>query len=217
MQNFLARCAVIAIIGGGFAATGDVSHVVSRGLRLIEAADVPLPSAAEAAEPTAETTATPAPPSAAHEARPVPLRPAPRGPESAAPHRPEAATPASFDPHPSDDGGEPVDHRPPANGPERIDVSALRAGDRITIWLRTAAVGTPERLFCDLIDPPAGEVLVHGGAGPSARGLILSTTGRPTVLLVRGGTIRMQRIGAGAALPTDLLASGTIVALAHGH
>jgi hypothetical protein len=200
MQNFLARCAVVAIIGGGFAASGDLSAVVSRGRNLIEAVDVPRGPAAETAPPAG--AAAPAP---AAKARPTP-------PMAPNPASPPAAT------VPPDDGRQAIDHRPPPNGAERIELAGLRAGDRITIWLRTAAFATPLRLVCDVIDPRAGEVLVHGGgtAGPPARAVLQAITGLPTASLIRGDTIRAQRIGSGAGTATDLLASGTIAALASG-
>lgn len=200
MQTFLARCAVVAILGGGFAATGDLSAVVSRGRNLLETVDVPTVTDSEAAPPAGVM----APPSAA-KARPAPaMAPAPASPPAAA--------------VPPDDGRQPVDHRPPANGAERIELAGLRAGDRITIWLRTAAIATPLRLICDVINPTTGEVLVHGGgsAGPTARGVLTAATGLPTASLRRGDTIRVQRIGSSAASAADMLASGTIAALASG-
>lgn len=207
MENFLARCSILAIIGGGFAATGDLSAIVSRGRRLIEAVDVPAAAAADApAADAAMAPDAPAPP-AGNAPRAAPLPPTPAAPTAA----PSPPLPA---PVPPDDGRQAVDHRPPANGPERIDVAGLRAGDRFTVWLRTTTIGTPLRLVCDVIDPTAGEVIVHGGtAGPPARGTILSVTGRPTGQLVRGSEIRVQRIGSGAP---ELLASGTIAALNRG-
>ena len=42
MENFLARCSVLAIIGGGFVATGDLADVMRRGRHLVEAVDVPV-------------------------------------------------------------------------------------------------------------------------------------------------------------------------------
>lgn len=208
MENFLARCSVLAIIGGGFVATGDLSNVVSRGRHLIEAVDVPAAPDDQAAKPqdmatdtVPERGATPVPTPA------VSAAPADRG----SGHRPVSAPPAEA----TDDGRRPVDHRPPTNGPDRIDMAGLRAGDRITIWLRTAAIVAPERLVCDVIDPAAGEVLLHGGmAGPAARGTIHVAASGPDGSLIRGAQIRVHRIGTVAAVPADVLAAGTIVALA---
>ena len=202
MENFLARCSVLAIIGGGFVATGDLAHVMRRGRHLVEAVDVP----AAPADDAAASAGASAPPAAAPRAAPPP-RPA------AAPPAPAPTVAA-----PADDGRQPVDHRPPANGPDRIEVAGLRAGDRITVWIRTAAIGPPLRIVCDVIDPTGGELLVHGGtAGPPARATTLAASGRPTGSLVRGTAIRLLRIGPGGSASSEPLAEGTIVALARGH
>ncbi|MFN7811387.1 MAG: hypothetical protein ACK5SI_01840 [Planctomycetia bacterium] len=219
MQNFLARCAVLAIIGAGFTATGDVAHVLDRGRRLIEADDVPARPDAEpsAADVAGSTPPTPTPPIQ----RPLPTPPA--APPAAAPV-PAAPTPTTLPATgqsaaatPAEDGRQPFDHRPPANGPERIEVAALRAGDRLTIWLRPTATGAPLRLMCDVIDPAAGEVLVTGGpTGASVRGVLRSATGGPAASLVRGATIQVQRLGPGGGPAMTPLASGAIAALATG-
>lgn len=202
MENLLARCSILAIIGGGFVATGDVADVVSRGRHLVEAVDVPRAPT----DPAAVPAVAPAPPVAAPRITPPPHQ----TPAPAASPLPVAAPP--------DEGRQPVDHRPPTTGPDRIEVSGLRAGNRVTVWLRTTAIGAPMQIVCDVIDPTAGEVLVYGGtAGPPARGMILTGTGRPSGSLVRGAAVRLQRMGPGGSPTTDVLAEGTIVALALGN
>lgn len=41
MQNFLVSCLALGIIAGGFALTGDLGWIAGRGLRVIQAANVP--------------------------------------------------------------------------------------------------------------------------------------------------------------------------------
>jgi len=48
MQNVLGTCLALAILGGGFALTGDLSRLAARGLKVVEATDVP-----DGAAPTA--------------------------------------------------------------------------------------------------------------------------------------------------------------------
>jgi len=41
MQNFFGTCLAIGLLGGGFALTGDLGWLAARGLRVIQATDVP--------------------------------------------------------------------------------------------------------------------------------------------------------------------------------
>ena len=41
MQNVLGTCLALAILGGGFALTGDLAQLANRGLKVIQATDVP--------------------------------------------------------------------------------------------------------------------------------------------------------------------------------
>ena len=59
MQNLLPKAAVLAIIAGGFALTGDLGWITDRGLRVLDAADVALPAARDE-EPVAGPVAAPA-------------------------------------------------------------------------------------------------------------------------------------------------------------
>lgn len=74
MQNFLGTCLAVVILGGGFALTGDLARLAERGMKVIQATDVPddeapVPVAADPAmgdgPRRAVAPAEPAPPSAA--------------------------------------------------------------------------------------------------------------------------------------------------------
>lgn len=41
MQNFLGTCFALVILGGGFALTGDLAQLANRGMKVIQATDVP--------------------------------------------------------------------------------------------------------------------------------------------------------------------------------
>ncbi|MFM7109347.1 MAG: hypothetical protein ACKOZU_12255 [Planctomycetaceae bacterium] len=41
MQNFLGTCAAVAVLAGGFALTGDLGWLLGRGMRVMQAADIP--------------------------------------------------------------------------------------------------------------------------------------------------------------------------------
>lgn len=204
MQNFFARCTVLAIIGAGFAVTGDLTHIVGQGRRLIEAADIPTP-----AEPADEEAPEPVPAG----------RPEPAPAAASDPKRPaaNAASPAVAGSPPADDGRQPFDHRPPVTGPEQLDVAGMPAGARLTLWLRTPVIVAPLRLVCDVIDPATGEVLVHAGqAGPAARCVMLAAAGRPVAVLARDGSVRVHRLGADGRPVPEPMAAGSIIALAEG-
>ena len=55
MQSFLAKCAALGIVAGGFTLTGDVGRLVERGQRLLDAQTVP--SETPPAEPPAAVAA----------------------------------------------------------------------------------------------------------------------------------------------------------------
>jgi hypothetical protein len=49
VQNLFGRCLAVALVGGGFTATGDVAWLMRRGARVLSATDVPAPTADEGA------------------------------------------------------------------------------------------------------------------------------------------------------------------------
>jgi hypothetical protein len=163
MQNLPAKALVIAIIGGGFMLTGDLSWLANRGVRVLDAADVATPADATGQIP-AEAPLPPARPQAWAE----PARPAPA--PAATPTRPEA-----------DAGIAVAEASPPAGGPEQLAWTMLRPGDRVVLWL----AGRGERcLVLDIVDPASGEALAYEAATVSAAGLPLAAAGPPRRVVV---------------------------------
>jgi hypothetical protein len=177
MQSFLAKCAAVGIVAGGFAATGDLGRLAERGQQLLEARTVPH-------EPTAESPAEPnlaaaaAPPAAASPAFEKPQAAQPFSPSSgaasgtSAPTVPQAASPASpaaglfSAPDATAALGRPVAvPAPPSTGPDSIDVRRLAAGQRVLVWIRkpgiTTAGRTVDLLALDIIDPATAAALEY--------------------------------------------------------
>ena len=158
MQSFLAKCAAVGIVAGGFTLTGDVGRLAERGQRLLDARTVPSESPAE--PPTvaevAPVTAGESAPTAAPATAVVAAQPAGAPPEVLKPHivlldAPQGRTVAV--------------PAPPAQGPDSIDLRQLAAGNRVLVWVRRqGAVGrgrSMDLLRLDLIDPNRGEALEH--------------------------------------------------------
>lgn len=196
MSNFLARCAAIAVVGGGFTATGDLGWLAARGMRLINARTVPSEQAA-AEQPVASA---PSPPPAA-----------PLSPAVAAPPAPQAADPFRGPPAPLPVTRTADDERPPIGGPERIDLAALRAGERVTIWIgRPAASGPQPCIAFDVVDPATGEALLVGrGMAPRRVAIGPQVIARGDTLLVTPAGPARQAANAGEALgPVTAIAIG---------
>jgi len=160
MQNLLPKATVLAMIAGGFGLTGDLGWVANRGLRVLDAADVALPTAVEVEQPGG-LAAPPAPAPAAPglQPRPVPAEPA---------ARPVSAIAAAL-------------IKPPAGGCAEVVWQSLRPGDRVSVWL--AAPG-PRCLVLDVVDPIAGEALAYEAAAVSADGRPLAAATPPCRVLV---------------------------------
>ena len=164
------------------------------------AAHAPAPSdlapSAPAARPTADGDAPPPP--AAGDPGERETSPRPDGPHAdRVAHDPAAPVPTAT----------PRVASPPLNGPDRVDLASLRVGDRVVCWVGAAAtVGSPRLDRCvvfDLVEPAAGEALLHRAAGvtPDLEPIAarvpervrLSGGRRPTV--VRGGMIDVVPAG----------------------
>ncbi|MFM7033835.1 MAG: hypothetical protein ACKOYJ_01375, partial [Planctomycetia bacterium] len=206
MSNFLARCAAIGLVGGGFAVTGDLGWLAARGMRLINARTVPSEQAA------AEQPVAPAPSPGA------PFTPAaPPSPAMAAPPGPRAADPFRGPPAPLPAAPVAGDLRPPVGGPERIDLAGLRPGERVTVWIgRPAASGPQPCIAFDLVDPASGEALLVGRGMAPRRVSIGVAAGGPSRSIARGDTLLVtpsgpahHATGAGEALgPVTAIAIG---------
>lgn len=114
MENLLGTCLAIGILVGGFAVTGDLGRLAARGMRVIQATDVPL-GAGQAAVPV--PAAAPVSASAAT----------------------AVTTAAGVVPRPAVVAGPPRR----GTGPERVDLAAARPGQRILVWLDTNAEPLP--------------------------------------------------------------------------
>ena len=195
MQSFLSKLAGFGLIVGGFAATGDLSGLVDRGTRLVNATTVPVDAEAEPASPP------PGPvPQPAYAVQAVPAAP----PVQPAPPAPAEARDAPV--------GHPVAAaRLPVSTLESLDLRTLAPGKRLAVW-----VGTPPALVAfDVVDPASGEVLeqqlTQAGEAPHAiprRVRLEGDTSRPRQI-VRGGSLRLSPLGiahgASPAGPTETL------------
>jgi len=174
MQSLLAKLATIALLGAGFAVTGDLRRLAERGTRFLNATAVPIGgSDAAGAQPA------PGPPPAAH----TPTITAPK------------STPVVHRDAPL---GRPVDAlRLPTSTLDTVDLRSLAPGARVTLW-----VGSPTAtLAFDVVDPASGEVLEQSasqpGGGPQAVSRRLRLEGassRPT-RIDRGGMLRLTPLG----------------------
>jgi hypothetical protein len=178
MQSFLAKCAAVGIVAGGFAATGDLGRLAERGQRLLEARTVPHEPTAEAlAETPVESAAVP--PAGASPAfeKPQPAQPfAPASVPTSGASAASAAPPVACSPGPAaglfsaPDAtaalGRPVAvPAPPSTGPDSIDVPRLAAGQRVLVWLRKPGIAAAGRavdlLALDIIDPATAAALEY--------------------------------------------------------
>jgi hypothetical protein len=175
MQSLLAKIAALALLGAGFAVTGDLRRLAERGTRFLNATSVPGGGAAAAG---AKPAAGPSPP----------VAPAP--PFTEPPGAPVVHRDAPL--------GRPIDAlRLPTSTLDTVDLPSLAPGARVTVW-----VGTPPvAVAFDVVDPASGEVLEQSasmaGDGPlavSRRLRIEGVSNRPT-RLDRGGMLRLTPLG----------------------
>ena len=147
MQSFLAKCAALGIVAGGFTLTGDVGRLADRGRQLLDARTVPSETPTDQTtgghEATIQATAVP------HAApTPAPARTLPSVPLLDAPMGRAVAVPP-----------------PPAKGPDSIDLRQVPAGSRVLVWVRrpgsTGRSRSTDLIALDLIDPNTGEALEH--------------------------------------------------------
>ena len=169
MQSFLAKCAALGIVAGGFTLTGDVGRLADRGQRLLDARTVPSETpthqATDGHDATAQATAVPqAAPAPSAVAQPpvgVLAAAAPPAVSAPAPARTLPSVPLLDAPV----GRAVAIPPPPAKGPDSIDLRQVPAGSRVLVWVRRS--GAPGRsrstdlIALDLIDPNTGEALEH--------------------------------------------------------
>ena len=166
MQSFLAKCAALGIVAGGFTLTGDVGRLAERGQRLLDARTVPSETPAE---PMIEGHAVSAQATEAPRAATAPAMASQPAGQLAAAVPPAAPAPARTLPSvPLLDA--PIGRAvaippPPAKGPDSIDLRQVPAGSRVLVWVRrsgsTGRSRSIDLIALDLIDPNAGEALEH--------------------------------------------------------
>jgi hypothetical protein len=176
------RCAVLGIIAGGFALTGDLSWFAAHGMRVINSRTVPT---AEGPAPAVAPPSAPAAAAARAASAPEPPIPAPGSPVA-----------------PATDGAVALGPRPPTNGIDEAPLSALRAGDRIIVWLRGGGSQPGPCLALDVIDPASGEAIIAEVASLAANGA--ARTAGPPRRVVLGGS-------AGAARPSIIRRGAPLV------
>jgi len=180
MQSLLAKLATIALLGAGFAVTGDLRRLAERGSRLLNSTAVPAGDADAAG-----------------------AQPAPGPPPTAAPaptiSQPRVAEPqGSQAVHRDAPLGRPVDAlRLPTSTLDTVDLRSLAPGARVTVW-----VGSPTATVAfDVVDPVSGEVLEQSasqpGGGPQAvsRRLRLEGASSLPTRIDRGGMLRLTPLG----------------------
>ena len=156
----LSRCAALGLIAGGFALTGDLGWVTARGMRVINSRTIPV------AETPAETVTA---------AATAPVTP---GPALIPPRHPGVAAELSSQAPP-----------PPRSGSDEVRIAALRAGDRILVWLQAARGDLPGMcLALDVIDPASGEALLAEVASLSPDGSLRAAGPPRRVVVGAGGT-----------------------------
>lgn len=171
MPNLLAKLTALGLIGGGFAATGDLGWIAERGMRVLDAADVATPSAHEEAVPAADA----GPEFALPPQVPVapPTAPAPPSAVSPIAPSPPSQVRAAAAPAPA--------LQPPAGGPKQVAWAGISPGDRIVVWL---AAGGTRCLVLDVVDPATGEALAYDAAAVSPEGQPLMAAGPPRRVVV---------------------------------
>lgn len=181
MQNLLAKLAALGVIGGGFAATGDLGWLANRGMRVLDAVEVASPVAPEDPAWTG-------------------FEPRPAG-GLGVPAEPPAPVVSPVGPPPTAPPA--VVMRPPAGGPRQIVWANLAAGGRVVVWL---ASGGTRCMVLDCVDAETGEALAYEAAAVSPEGRPLTTAGPPRRVvvgrdgpgLVVGGILQLAPAGIAA-------------------
>lgn len=174
MQNFLAKCAILAFLAGGFAFTGDATRIVRRGRGILDATTIPdtAAGAGAAAPATAPASAPLAPATAPTGAANGDISPSPPA-RSAVATDDAASSPESFgpataaetgprtSPRPSDAPvGAPIETTIPAGGPGAVTLGGLAPGDRVILWIgRASGRGRATMVAFDLVDPLTGDAI----------------------------------------------------------
>ena len=175
MSNFLARCAAIGLVGGGFAATGDLGWLAARGMRLVNARTIPSEEKPAAEEPAVAAATQPI----------LPPEPAVPPPMPDPFRNPPAARPAIPAPDPS----------PPSIGPERLDLATLQPGERVTFWIGRPAIARQPWIAVDIVDPAAGEALLATPGMAARRVKIRAARAGGSAVVTKGDSLVITPVG----------------------
>jgi len=226
MQSFLAKCAALGIVAGGFTLTGDVGRLADRGRRLLDARTVPSETPAA---PTADghdaiaprATETPRTPPAPLVEPQAGVHPTTAAPPAASPARPMPSVPLLDAPI----GRAVAMPPPPAKGPDSIDLRHVPAGSRVLVWVRrpgsTSRSRSTDLIALDLIDPNTGEALEHRHAAMThgSEGTTVHAAPRRVVItrdasgrIAKGTTLRIAPLHGVIGLGSEE-AIGTVLAV----
>lgn len=163
MRAFLARCAAVGLIVGGFALTGDAGRLLARSRGVIEATTIPQATDSAAPLPSGGT--------------PTDGRSAVAAAAPASEPGSSATAPAS-----SERSGSAIDHAadaPLGSAPSRIvpdrsarsslGIASLAPGDRILVWLGRGSPRATAPLAYDVVDPATGDAIEVGHAAGDDR------------------------------------------------
>jgi hypothetical protein len=219
MHNPLGKLALLALLGGGFAVTGDLSRLTARGMRLLESTTVP-------SEQSAADALPPAPVAEAPPSMPPVVAAAPSPAPAAASVQPTPPVHLIDDeaPIPVPVADAPDTHSPrlpaPGTGPAAVDFATLPPGTRVLVWL-PADAGRPGWHRClaiDVVAPQTGEALLHHDVTVVPGGRGSRTTGATSRVTIRAGG--SNSLFGGSAASSRLLVGGVLectpVGLAHG-
>lgn|GEM_PF-766492 len=239
MQSFLAKCAAVGIVAGGFTLTGDVGRLADRGKRLLDARSVPSETPTEQKSDVESSGATlgfqtpaarsrfQAPlPSGAQGSNPGDTAPQgmastgeATGPNLSRPTLRETAADAPVGRHAATPA-------PPTSGPESVELRQLAAGIRVHVWVRRpGATGrgilSTDLIALDIIDPDSAEALEHRHAALTHgnQATTVHATSRRVVIsgdhagrIVRGGTLALAPLhGVNGLGPAEKI--GTVLAI----
>ncbi|MEY3204228.1 MAG: hypothetical protein RLZZ21_559 [Planctomycetota bacterium] len=219
MHNPLGKLALLALLGGGFAVTGDLGRLTDRGMRLLESTTVPAEQpTADAVPPTpaAESLLSPSAPPATATSPPPATAPAqPSPPVHLIDDEAPIPVPATEAP-----ASQPPRLPPPGSAPTAVDLATLRAGTRVLVWL-PASAGRPGWHRClaiDVVAPQTGEALLHHDVTVVPGGRSTRTTGVPSRVTIRaaGATSLFGNSGASGRLLVGGMLECTPVGVAHG-
>ena len=226
MQSFLAKCAALGIVAGGFTLTGDVGRLAERGQRLLDARTVPSETPAEPVtnghDATPKTAEAPQPaPAVASQSAGRPASAAAPAPPTPDPTRALPSVPLLDAPV----GRTVAIPPPPAKGPDRIDLRQVPAGSRVLVWVRrpgsTGRSRSADLIALDLIDPNTGEALEHRHAAMThgSEGTPVHAAPRRVVItrdathtIAKGGMLRIAPLHGVIGLGNEE-AIGTVLAV----